>query len=376
MCKPIEEGGLHMIKVKDQQKVCLLKWFYKTVCNKESMYKTTNLYEFFYAKLGGDKYILTSTKIHENDINIVSKFWTDVVKVWVETNGNQYSNSDSICNILAEPLFNNHRICYKGKSLFYKKWMDNGFSYIKDIYPQGRLLPFSELEKIIKNHPCLIFEYNALVNAIPKDWMEIITSTPAPTDTGTNSMDRIKFLNTSNAKIRKLISRSNEIEICGRNFWKHKTGVDINYYYKMAQSATKESKLRLLHFKILHNIYPSNILLNRMGIKGTELCEICGVTDFIEHMFIHCKLVEGFWKKVFQIIHNYTNEKFPLSDNTILFGFNYETHKIVKRKINTANHILLVAKMSVSKMRYGNIKNIELIFDAEMNIRKKYFNMI
>ena len=203
-----------------------------------------------------------------------------------------------------------------------------------------------------------------------------MTTSPAPTDIGTNSMDRIKFLNTSNAKIRTLISQPTEIEICGRNFWKHKTGIDISSHYKMAQSATKESKLRLLHFKILHNIYPSNILLNRMGIKGTELCEICGVTDFIEHMFIHCKLLKGFWKKVFQLIHNYTNENFPISDNTILFGFNYETHKIIKSKINTANHILLVAKMSVSKMRYGNIKNIELIFDAEMNIRKKYFNMI
>ena len=62
-------------------------------------------------------------------------------------------------------------------------------------------------------------------------------------------------------------------------------------------------KLRLLHFKIEHNIYPSNILLNKMRIKETDLCEICGVTYFIEHiMSIHGTLLKGFWKKVFQLL--------------------------------------------------------------------------
>ena len=294
----------------------------------------------------------------------------------MEINENQVSKSNTIGNLFEEPLFNNNQIYYKGKSLFYKKWLTNGILYIKDICCQGKILPFHDLQKIIKNHPGLIFEYNAMVNAIPKYWIDIIRSSPVPTDSCTNYRDKIEILNTSNAKLRKLVSQCTDNEICGRNFWKHKTGVDIKPYYKMAQSATKESKLRLLHFKILHNIYPSNILLKKMGIKETELCEFCGVTDFIEHMFIHCTLLKGFWKKVFQLIHFYTNEKFPTSDNNILFGFNYESFKFQKIKINTANHILLVAKMCVSKMRYGSVKNIELIFETEMNIRKKYLNMI
>ena len=31
LCKPIEEGGLNMISLKDQQKVCLLKWIKKLI---------------------------------------------------------------------------------------------------------------------------------------------------------------------------------------------------------------------------------------------------------------------------------------------------------------------------------------------------------
>ena len=378
MCRTIEEGGLQMIKVRDQQRAFLLKWFYKTLGTKESisLYKTTNLYEVFFSKLGGAKYIVSSTSLHENNKNLLSKFWTDVINLWVETNKNIKDNSNSISNIFAEPIFNNHQICYKGKPLFYKNWIDNGLMYIKDICSQRGILSFNELKEKNISHPGLILEHNALVNAIPKQWMETITTSPVPADIDTDYMDKLKILNTNNAKLRELTTQSTENEICGKNFWKHKTGVDIYPFYKMAQSATKESKLRLLHFKILHNIYPSNILLNRMGIKETELCEICGVTDFIEHMFIHCTQLKGFWKKVFQLIQNYTNEKFPISDNNILFGFNYENLKATKRKINTANHILLVAKMSVSKMRYGSIKNIDLIFEAEMSIRKKYFDMV
>ena len=53
MCRTIEEGGLQMIKVRDQQRAFLLKWFYKTLGTKESisLYKTTNLYEVFFQSL-------------------------------------------------------------------------------------------------------------------------------------------------------------------------------------------------------------------------------------------------------------------------------------------------------------------------------------
>ena len=141
----------------------------------------------------------------------------------------------------------------------------------------------------------------------------------------------------------------------------------------MAKLATKESRLRLLHFKILHNIYPSNILLKKMGIKNSDLCEFCKERDIIEHMFINCKLLKGFWRDVFQTIYNHTNVRFPQTENDILFGYNYGSVKVGKDKINTANHILLIAKLSISKFRYGQIKNITLIFESEMNIRKKFF---
>ena len=71
----------------------------------------------------------------------------------------------------------------------------------------------------------------------------------------------------------------------------------------------------------------------------------------------------------------FTNENFQISDNNILFGLNYESFKCNKNKIDTANHILLIAKMSISKLRYGKFNNINIIFESEMNIRKKFINI-
>ena len=49
--------------------------------------------------------------------------------------------------------------------------------------------------------------------------------------------------------------------------------------------ATKEIRLRVLHWKITHSIYPTNILLHKMGLSNTENCNSCEEKDYIEHFW-------------------------------------------------------------------------------------------
>ena len=83
---------------------------------------------------------------------------------------------------------------------------------------------------------------------------------------------------------------------------------------------------------------------------------------------------------MYGVIYNITNYYFPCDDASILFGFSVETipENISRIKINVANHILLIAKMCVSKHRYGNSNNsnyISIIFESEFQMRKKYLEM-
>ena len=50
--------------------------------------------------------------------------------------------------------------------------------------------------------------------------------------------------------------------LCAANFSKQKMNVNIEDDFGIAHENTKESRLRLLHFKFIYNIYPTNILLN------------------------------------------------------------------------------------------------------------------
>ena len=152
--------------------------------------------------------------------------------------------------------------------------------------------------------------------------------------------------------------------VCGRGFWLRKFNTDIKEKYLSAINATKESRLRLLLFKLLHNIYPTNILLKRMGIKNSENCDFCDEKDFIEHMFINCSKIQGFWDNISSLIFSQTQVKFNLSAADILLGISTDNKK-TKKQTNIANHILLIAKMCISKLRHGEIADISLIFDLE-----------
>ena len=133
-------------------------------------------------------------------------------------------------------------------------------------------------------------DYLALLNAIPLEWRASINE-PSPClpfddrSAHTNKHLEIathELFKLPNKQLRSHIVKQRHCDITGVCFWKRKYNVDVTPFFKSGYEACKESRLRLLNFKILHNIYPTNILLNKMKIKRTPLCEICKEMDFVE----------------------------------------------------------------------------------------------
>ena len=386
ICQSVENGGLSMISIKTQAKLFQLKWIKNALEFKPVDEKENSMIDCIFKSLGGFYYFLSfSSRLNETDLpQNMTRFWKSVARTWSEFKFNEESVEVEVSkDIASEPLFFNKNISYKGRPLFFQTWVRSGVKFMFQFMEHERWKSKAQIEEKVNRDPNLHFDYYALINGIPPRWKISLTS---QTDYLTsnniineeevmhkNVKEALKLLDHNNNKLRQKLSGEN-VEICGLNFWKRKYGVDISPNFKMASFATKESRLRLLHFKILHNIYPTNILLKKMGIKNSDRCEFCDERDVIEHMFINCKLLKYFWNNVFQTIYNHTNVKFPQTDKDILFGYNYESVKSGKDKINTANHILLIAKLSISKFRYGKTKNIGLIFESEMNIRNKFFS--
>ena len=110
----------------------------------------------------------------------------------------------------------------------------------------------------------------------------------------------------NNTELRQIFNANKDSSIWGESFWRRKYEIEIKPFFKMAKSASNESRLRLLHFKILHNIYPTNILLHKMKIKASNHCKHCGKTDYVEHFFFHCGKLAGFWKLVAHSVQRIT----------------------------------------------------------------------
>ena len=104
-----------------------------------------------------------------------------------------------------------------------------------------------------------------------------------------------------------------------------------------------------------------------MGIRNNRLCEFCDEIDFIEHFFWRCKRLREFWKNVENTICNKTGNSIKITEESALFGFEKNKSKQEVNKIT--NHILLIAKMTISKHRYGVGLDINCMFDMEVMLR-------
>ena len=154
--------------------------------------------------------------------------------------------------------------------------------------------------------------------------------------------------------------RTNDIEYPVNQYWQNTFLVQSfsEEVWTSAMSCTKETKLWALHWKILHNIYPTKVLLKKMKLSDSELCETCQSIETPEHFFYHCKLIKDIWKAVEKDLMR------TLDIKDVLFGYQGNDSEKIK-----VNRYVLVAKMCVSKFRYGNHANLLMLYEKEKCLR-------
>ena len=190
-------------------------------------------------------------------------------------------------------------------------------------------------------------------------------------DTNLQNLNLVKLFN---KQLRKLLVEQRGANITSIDFWEREYNINIYPYFAAGNEACREARLQLLHFKILHNIYPTNILLHKMKIKDSAFCDHCKVHDFIEHFFYKCNKLRGFWSEVSNYIYGKIEKRMCIDEKVALFGVLKADLKsdTKQRTLNNINRILLVAKMCISEARYGKSQNLKLTFEIEMVIGEKH----
>ncbi len=368
LCSSVENGGLKMIDLRLFQESTYVSWAASLVGNKVSeMEKHIPL--LLLTEVDGTHIFQADPAA--NDIpsileKIKSQFWKDVVLAWFK-----HKNPKEEDEKISTYIWNNRHFMYKNKTLFFKNWAKVGIRYFHDLTTaNNKIITYETLQSKIINNPALIFQYNAVKIA----HAEFIKN---KANINSDQGYYFKNINVSTTKIkakqiRQLIQNENTPIVHSVNTWKNKRQAIIDpEIWLSANKATKEIRLRMLHFKICHNIYGTNIVLKKMKITNTDLCRQCHQSrEYIEHFFVECPKLDSFWSNVRRLIGINFNKSIQIDNNDILFGLKKTSNLNLKNKeYNTINHILLVGKMVISKYNYYKRGDLMYMFLNECHIR-------
>ena len=372
LCLEKHQGGIGLVKVKDQQICFLIKNLIK-IKKKGIESQHFKMVDDFFTPIGGLEYFLKCCIRKREFIGlnkVKSHFWRSAIEAWlVFTHTNFFTENrieeDSI------PLFNNKLIRFRNESLFFNDWIQNDVKYVHDIVTNGKFITYEELKTKIPERGNLLFDFFAIKNAIMRS--EIYRNISQ--QRSNNQIERltIDLSKTKNHYIRgSLIQNRAQTPICIET-WQKKLGVDITKYFTIGLRATKEISLRYLHYRILHHIFPTNKILEKMQVKSSPFCDNCEEIETIEHMFFLCKELRNFWKHVSDNISIILGRAFILDVVSAIFGLDHSEIDASDKQINVANHVLLIAKLCVSKKKIQREeRGLLFSFEYEKVLREKY----
>ena len=132
----------------------------------------------------------------------------------------------------------------------------------------------------VDHKPARLFEYGAMRTAIEACAAKT-ENTKLSTDNHAQSVFRPR-------QFRLHLVEANKTEPTAVNFWRNKCGIRVEKeHWTLASKCTSETRLHLLQCNILHNIYPTSILLNKMGISNSRNCFFdCNQTNYPEKLFL------------------------------------------------------------------------------------------
>ena len=364
MCSKYEMGGIQMIDLKDLQKACQLRWATRIFREKDN--KLIVLVKNLFFGLGCHRISFLATvrsNVFKGLSLVKSYFWNDVLKTWLDNNVTEK-------NDISQILWNNKDLIYQRNAMFYPNWIRAGVCSVQDMLDENnQILSFQDICIKIGNSPSLFLEYKVVYSAVSSFLLKHSIFSPVLTDNLIFCGKKVFSLK----EFRTMLIERKEATVCAASFWKRKFNFDMTpLTWLMPQIATKETRLRLLQWKINHNIYPTNIMLSKMKVTENNKCSYCPETvDVLEHFFYECPIVLKFWHDIELYIQVHFHIHIKISKIVALFGmFNTNLDELYK-----INHILLLAKTCISIFKKTNSTQPLLdIFATQNALRLKLYD--
>ena len=248
----------------------------------------------------------------------------------------------------------------KTKGIYWPKLYQAGIVRVKDLFtPQGSpidLVNFCRENNIAYN----FLQVLRVKKAIPPDWLALLSSPDHYPLNVTNSSLNVSLCykdvslsvrNSTTKEVYKLFVSKRAVQPTAQIRWNEIFNIepsDWESIYRLPYSATRETNLQALQYKVLNRIIACKKWLHTQKIIDSPNCS-CGELDDLMHFLVKCTGLNGFWKKLERWINCNVKQNTLLTEKHIIFGIYYDL-----KYFRQVNYILLLAKWHVCNQKYFN----------------------
>ena len=251
--------------------------------------------------------------------------------------------------------------------VFFPHWYKAGIKNISDLFDSNerRFLLFSSFCNRF-NVKCNFLQYYSILSSIPQNWKKLLqegSEEPATPPTSISSLS-CKAIYSILLNLEDLPPPTSEKKLLASGVEKS----DLTKIYLLPFKATREIKLTMFQYKIIHRILPTNSLLHKMKKVASPSCPFCpSECQTLWHLFINCTHASSFWNRFQQWYSISSNTKLLLTELEVMFGIiRCHTYRLA------LNHLIILGKYFL----YVNALNtIRYCFDDFVSLVRDKINL-
>ena len=308
-------GGLNMRDFSIFDKALKLNWVKRLCSNSDAPWQY--IPKFFLAGVGGTELFKCNYDYKLLDFENLPDFYKQVISYWQDIAATTPKSKNEV---LSQNIWNNRFITVNRKMLFFPRWNQVGIRQISDLFDshESRFLTFHSFRDNF-DLKCNFLQYCSLLSSIPQSWKKLLHERSENIVKPPISICSLtcKTLYDMLLDLEDLPPPTSEKKILACGVERE----DLNKIYLLPFQATKEIKLAMFQYKIIHQILPTNSLLYKMKKVASPFCPFCpSEYHTIWHLFTQCTQATSFWNEFQEWYSFLSNTNLILSELDVMFG--------------------------------------------------------
>jgi len=227
-------------------------------------------------------------------------------------------------DIRKQMIWGNKWILFKGKSLWFEKWINCNITFVNDLFDSQGKFDELRMHDVIQDKTNIISEMFILKNALPIEWKNVIVKDPCVMSVKYPDVSEIRFIKAGRFIYLKDVASSRDIyhvlvdiykkEPCTKLLWsnmlKDKNIIWSNVYIEKLCNV-KEQRIVVFNFKVLNNILATPYRLYKWKLRENDTCNMCFSVGNLEHVMLNCSYFSRYYSVVLEIFSQlgYANMK-------------------------------------------------------------------